>query len=163
MDQHRVSVSKDGNLFAAAHFITYGGGQAEPLHGHNYRIGVELEGPLDEHHLVFDFVRLKREVEAVAARLDHRVLLAERNPDLPLQRSADGEVVVRSGTRRYVFPERDVVILAVPNTTAEMVAGWIADRLLEAFGRDAKGLTTLEVELEETTGQSAFVRRDLAG
>lgn len=163
MDQFRVAVSKDGNLFAAAHFITYADGQAEPLHGHNYRIGVELTAPLDDHHLVFDFVRLKREVEAVAAELDHRVLLAAGNPDLPVERTSDGEVVVRSGTDRYVFPARDVVVLDVPNTTAEMVATWITDRLLELLGADADPLTHIEVELEETMGQSAFVRRELPG
>ena len=163
MDQFRISVSKDGNLFAAAHFITYGGAWAEPLHGHNYRVGAELAGPLDEHHLVFDFVRLKRELKSVAARLDHRVLLAARNPDLPLERTDGGEVVVRSGSSRYVFPERDVVVLDVPNTTAEMIAGWIADRLLERLGEAASPLTRLEVEVEETTGQSAIVRRSLSG
>ena len=161
MDRYRIAVSKDGNLFAAAHFITYGDGQAEPLHGHNYRIGAELSAPLDDHHLVFDFVRLKREIEAVAAELDHRVLLAARNPALPVERSTDGEVVVRSGSDRYVFPARDVVVLDVPNTTAEMIAAWIADRLLERLGVDAGPLTLIEVELEETTGQSAIVRREL--
>lgn len=162
MDQYRIAVSKDGNLFAAAHFITYADGQAEPLHGHNYRIGAELYAPLDEHHLVFDFVRLKREIEAVAAELDHRVLLAARNPALPVERTAEGEVVVRSGSDRYVFPARDVVVLDVPNTTAEMIAAWVADRLLERLGADADPLTLIEVEVEETTGQSAIVRRELS-
>lgn len=161
MDQFRIAVSKDGNLFAAAHFITYADGQSEPLHGHNYRIGAEVGGPLDDHHLVFDFVRLKREIEAVAAELDHRVLLADRNPRLPIEHSPDGQVVVRSGADHYVFPARDVVVLDIPNTTAEMIAAWIADRLLERLGSDSAPLTHIEIELEETTGQSAHVRREL--
>ncbi len=164
MDQFRIRVSKDGNLFAAAHFITYGGERAEPLHGHNYRIGAAVSGPLDDHALVFDFVRLKRELEAVAAELDHRILLAARNPTLPIER-IDGptgrEIVVRGDGGRYVFPAGDVVVLDVANTTAELIAGWIADRLLDRLGDDAHDLTRLEVELEETTGQSAIVRRDL--
>ena len=164
MDQFRVKVSKDGNLFAAAHFITYGGDRAEPLHGHNYRVGATLSGPLDRHYLVFDFVRLKRELEQVAGELDHRVLLAAENAALPLERR-DGpsgpEVEVRGETVRYVFPADDVVVLPIANTTAELIAGWIADRLLERLGDDADRLTGLEVELEETTGQSALVRRDL--
>lgn len=164
MDQFRVSVSKDGNLFAAAHFITYGDNGAEPLHGHNYRIGATVSGPLDRHSLVFDFVRLKRELEAVAAELDHRVLLAANNPALPVERQ-DGpsgpEVVVRGRGGRYVFPPDDVVVLDVANTTAELIAAWIADRILERLGDEARDLTGIEVELEETTGQSAIVRRDL--
>jgi len=161
MDEFRIAVSKEGNLFAAAHFITYADGLAEPLHGHNYRIGAEVWAPLDEHHLSFDFVRLKREIEAVASELDHRILLAARNPDLPLERPSEREVVVRSGPDRYVFPARDVVVLDVPNTTAEMIAAWIADRLLAQLGDDAEPFTRIEVELEETTGQSATVRREL--
>ncbi|MFW6089100.1 MAG: 6-pyruvoyl trahydropterin synthase family protein [Gemmatimonadota bacterium] len=163
MDLFRIAVSKDGNQFAAAHFITYDDGRPEPLHGHNYRIAATLSGPLDDHHLVFDFVRLKREIERVAAQLDHRVLLAAHNPALPVERSADGEVVVRSGSDRYVFPARDVVVLDVPNTTAEMIAAWIADRLLERLADEAGRLERIEVELEETTGQSAIVRRELSG
>lgn len=164
MDEFRIRVSKDGNLFAAAHFITFGGERAEPLHGHNYRVGATLSGPLDRHSLVFDFVRLKRELEGVAGELDHRVLLAAENADLPLERR-DGpsgpEVEVRGEGGRYVFPAADVVILPVANTTAELIAGWIADRLLERLGDDAGQLTALDVEVEETTGQSALVRRDL--
>lgn len=163
MDQFRISVSKDGNVFAAAHFITYADGQAERLHGHNYRVGAELHGPLDAHHLVFDFVRLERELRAIAARLDHRVLLAAGNPGLPLDRSAEGEISVAHRGRRYVFPADDVLVLDVPNTTAELIAGWIADRLVESLGEAAASLTRLAVEVEETTGQSAVVDRDLGG
>lgn len=160
MDQFRIKVSKDAQLFAAAHFITYREGGAEPLHGHNYRVGAEASGPLDEHHLVFDFVRLKGELDAVAAELDHRVLLAADNPSLPIERDED-EVRVRAPRGRYVFPADDVVVLPIPNTTAEMIAAWIADRLLERLGAAARPLARLEIEVEETTGQSAIVRRDL--
>jgi 6-pyruvoyltetrahydropterin/6-carboxytetrahydropterin synthase len=162
MDQFRICINKKQILFAAAHFITFGEGTAESLHGHNYRAGVSLAGPLDAHHLVFDFVRLKRELEQVVLDLDHRTLLAAGNASLPVE-TTSGEVVVRAGERRYVFPATDVVILDVPNTTAEMLAAWIADRLLERLGPDAEGLTEIEVEVEESDGQSAFCRRALPG
>lgn len=162
MDQFRIAISKEQILFAAAHFITYGDGTAEALHGHNYRAGVSIAGPLDPHHLVFDFVRLKRELEQVVGELDHRTLLASGNPLLPLE-AADGEIVVRAKERRYVFPASDVRVLDLPNTTAEMLAAWIADRLLERLGTDAAGLTEIEIEVEESNGQSAFCLRPLPG
>ena len=40
----RVQVSKDYLVFASAHFITFRGHQCETLHGHNYRVGVAVEG-----------------------------------------------------------------------------------------------------------------------
>ena len=44
----RVQVSKDYLVFASAHFITFRGHQCETLHGHNYRVGVAVEGSVDE-------------------------------------------------------------------------------------------------------------------
>ena len=40
-----VRVTKDFLVFSAAHFITFAGDQCERLHGHNYRVEVQAEGP----------------------------------------------------------------------------------------------------------------------
>jgi 6-pyruvoyltetrahydropterin/6-carboxytetrahydropterin synthase len=163
MREYSITVSKDYLVFAAGHFITYGGGKCESLHGHNYRAGVAVRGELDEHALVFDFVVLKRELEAIIEPLDHRMLLPTDNARLAIRR-ADGAVHVRHGERLYVFPERDVVQLPIPNTTAEMLASWISDRLLERLEeRGTTGVREVEVEVEESFGQSAFCRRGLGG
>ena len=42
-----IWVAKENLKFSAAHFIAYPGFR-EPLHGHNYQIGVRVEGHLDE-------------------------------------------------------------------------------------------------------------------
>lgn len=159
MDEFRVRIDKHEVLFAAAHFITYGDSTAEPLHGHNYRVGLTVTGPLDEHSLVVDFVLLKRELGAIAQQLDHRVLLARRNRMLRVDPEDEGEVVVRCGGDRYVFPRRDVVLLDIENTTAELLARWIADELASRLGSVASALSELAVEVEESYGQSAICRR----
>lgn len=163
MDRFRVRIDKHEVLFAAAHFITYGDGRAEPLHGHNYRTGVSVAGPLDEHSLVMDFVRLKHELSEIGKQLDHRTLIARRNPVLRVEEVEDREVIIHSGENRYVFPRRDVALLDIENTTAEMLASWIADRLQERLGDACALLTELEVEVEESYGQSAICRRAPAG
>ncbi|MEJ2483434.1 MAG: 6-carboxytetrahydropterin synthase [Gemmatimonadota bacterium] len=162
MNAYRITVSKEHLVFAAGHFITYGGGECETLHGHNYRSGVTLSGGMDENALVFDFVLLKRELESIVGPLDHRMLLPSANPLLEIQ-TADGEVHVRHGERHYLFPEADVVILPIQNTTAEMLATWILDRLVERMAaRGASSVHEIEVEVEESFGQSAFCRRRVA-
>jgi len=161
MNDYRVTVSKDYLVFAAGHFITYGEGTCETLHGHNYRAGVTLWGNLDEHGLVFDFVALKREMLAILELLDHQMLLPTDNPYLEIA-NVDGEIEVRSGATRYLFPEQDVTVLPIPNTTAELIAAWIVDRLLERLAmRGAIGARRVEVEVEESFGQSAFCHRRL--
>ena len=65
----RVQVSKDYLVFASAHFITFRGHQCESLHGHNYRVGVMVEGDVDAECLfVLDFSVLKRIVRELAGR-----------------------------------------------------------------------------------------------
>ncbi len=58
-ETYQVHVTKDYLVFSAAHFITYGGDNCERLHGHNYRVQAEAEGPLDENHYVIDFIVLR--------------------------------------------------------------------------------------------------------
>src|SRR5689334_17912388 len=86
MESFRIHVAKDYLVFSAAHFITYGG-LCEALHGHNYRVGVVLEGALDENWYVFDFVTLKRLMKRLVDQLDHRMLLPLDNPLIALAES----------------------------------------------------------------------------
>jgi len=161
INDYRVTVSKDYLVFASGHFITYGGGTCEPLHGHNYRAGVTLWGGLDQHALVYDFVALKREMLAILKPLDHRMLLPTGNPNLSIT-AGDGEIEVRTDSARYLFPEADVTVLPILNTTAELIATWIVDRLLERLDLNGVGgIHQIEVEVEESFGQSAFCRRRL--
>ena len=162
MNDYRVTVSKDFLVFASGHFITYGDGTCEPLHGHNYRAGVTLWGDLDRHALVYDFVTLKRDMVAIIGLLDHRMLLPTDNPQISIA-VAEGEIEVRTGSVRYVFPEQDVIVLPISNTTAELIATWILDRLIERLDeRGVGGIHQVEVEVEESFGQSAFCRRRVA-
>jgi 6-pyruvoyltetrahydropterin/6-carboxytetrahydropterin synthase len=161
MSRYRVRVEKDQTVFSAGHFITYDGHQCEPLHGHNYRAAVSLEGPLDENAYVFDFTRLKRILKAIADRLDHRMLLPARSERIVVVEEGPSVTATYRG-KRYVFPGEDVALLPIPNTTAECLATWIAGELraaLETAG--ARGITALEVEVEESFGQRAIYREDL--
>ena len=74
--EYRVTVTKDYLVFASAHFITFAGHRCEPLHGHNYRVAVALEGALDEESwYVVDFSELKRIMRQLCDEIDHKVLL----------------------------------------------------------------------------------------
>jgi 6-pyruvoyltetrahydropterin/6-carboxytetrahydropterin synthase len=162
MGEHRIRVEKDYTVFSAAHFITYDGHQCEGLHGHNYRAAAGLEGALDENAYVFNFVPLKRALRDVVSRLDHKMLLPEHNPLLAIE--ADHEsigVVYPSRHKRYVFPREEVVLLPIPNTTAEMLAAWICGQLRQALGEhETRGLRAIEVEVEESFGQRAIYREE---
>jgi len=160
----RVSVSKDYLVFASAHFITFEGHRCEGLHGHNYRVRVTVEGGLDEEvWFVFDFVELKAIMRKLCDAIDHLVLLPTRSTRVGIEETGDSIAVSVDGTPRYVFPRRDCALLPVPNTTVEMLAQMLTDRLqAELSARGASGLTAIEMEVEENFGQSAVCRVELA-
>jgi len=155
MSGYRVTVGKEALVFAAAHFITFGTDGCEALHGHNYRVGVQLSGELGRDSLVYDFVALKRDMQSLLDELDHRVMLPASNAQLALDVGA-GRVEVRHSTRRYVFPESDVVLLPVSNTTAERIAEHLGRRMQDLLGTAwGDRIFRIEVEVEEAPGQSA--------
>jgi len=158
--EFRVSVTKDSFVFASAHFITYQGHKCETLHGHNYRVGVVLEGGIDpESWYVYDFVTLKRVMRRICDEIDHRVLLPLHNPKIEI-RVEDGMVsVFYEGKQRYLFPQRDCAMLPVPNTTVEMLARYLATRLRAELDPPGTSLLrVVEIEVEENFGQSAIYR-----
>ena len=158
MSEHfKVRVTKDHLVFCSGHFISYEGDKCERLHGHNYRTTVEVEGELDRNQYVFDFIALKNQTKAITDELDHRMLLATRNPLIAVE-EGPRSVQVRYRDREWVFPRDDCVLLPIENTTAELIARYIAGRLRDAL-QTHHGFVpeVLRVEVEENVGQSATV------
>ena len=161
--EFRVAVTKDNLVFASAHFITFAGHRCEGLHGHNYRARVTVEGELDEESwFVFDFVVIKRIMRGLCDEIDHKVLLPLQNPKIQIGEEGESVTVAYEGTPRYVFPKKDCALLPITNTTVEMLAEMLAGRFraeLETMG--ARGLTVIEMEIEENFGQTAVYREKL--
>jgi 6-pyruvoyltetrahydropterin/6-carboxytetrahydropterin synthase len=157
----RVHVAKDYIGFSSAHFITFAGHRCESLHGHNYRVAVGFTGSLDpESWYVFDFVSVKHLMKRLCDEIDHKVLLPLHNPKLGVTESGDAILVDYEGTPRYRFPRLDCALLAIPNTTVEMLAQYFVGRVKSELGVHAARLASVEVEVEESIGQSAFYRED---
>jgi 6-pyruvoyltetrahydropterin/6-carboxytetrahydropterin synthase len=154
-EQYKVRVTKDHLVFCSGHFISYEGDRCERLHGHNYRTAVEVEGDLDPNRYVFDFIALKHRTKAITDELDHRMLLATRNPHIRVE-EGPGSVRVRYREREWLFPREDCVLLPIENTTAELLARYIGQRLVEDLRRQHQYQPrVLRVEVEENIGQSA--------
>lgn len=159
MERYRVRVANDSLVFSAAHFITVGKNTCERLHGHNYRVAAEIQGPLDAHQCVVDFVTLRAILRSLLDELDHRMLLPAAHPLIGVT-ADDREVLVSWDNRRWVFPRDDCALLPVANTTAESLAQYLGQRLSHQL-LDRLGIQPdmLRIEVGECAGQSAIWER----
>jgi 6-pyruvoyltetrahydropterin/6-carboxytetrahydropterin synthase len=152
-ESYHIRIEKERLVFSAAHFITFAGDVCERLHGHNYHVAAELHGPLDENSYVVDFIAVRDALQQIVDELDHRVLLPTQHPTIRVAEHG-AEVVVTHGDKRWAFPDGDCVLLPVANTTAELLARYIAGKLLLALaGRTPTPPTRLEIAVDECDGQ----------
>lgn len=155
MESWSIHLQKEAFKFSAAHFLIFPDGTAERLHGHNYRVFVELEAALSTHGLVLDFKRVKPVVRELVDELDEHWLLPAEHPLLTLTTRDDGVVEVRFGERYYAAPSADVLVLPINNISAENLSTWIGRELLRRLTERFPDLVVRELQcaVEETSGQ----------
>ena len=150
--RYKIRLAKEDFKFSVAHFTIFGEACAERLHGHNYRMIVEVAGPaINELGLLIDLGPLKRSIRSLCATLDSKTLVPEKCPLLEVARR-EGSVDVRFEDRSYSFPDGDTLLLPILNTTLEELALYSWQRLASELDRSL--LVELSVEVAETPGQS---------
>jgi 6-pyruvoyltetrahydropterin/6-carboxytetrahydropterin synthase len=97
--------------FSAAHRLTFHKGQCKNLHGHNWKVEIQIQS-LNYDNMVVDFGLLK---QFVKDSFDHKVLVYEQD-DILLQRT--------DGMTRAVLPFE---------TTAENIAKFLSVAIKEQF------------------------------
>jgi 6-pyruvoyltetrahydropterin/6-carboxytetrahydropterin synthase len=164
-ERYDVQLRKAVHVFSAGHFITLTDDICEPVHGHNWTVGVNVGGIPDAHGMVVDFIALRDAVTAVVARLDHKMLLPAENPRLAVATArgplgGDEVTVTFCDRRRWVFPADECVILPVANTTAEWLARWIGRNVAESLAASGHAAPpALRVSVDECLGQEGIWER----
>lgn len=144
-------------VFSAAHFITFDLASeaevCESLHGHNYGVRVEIEGPLNHQAYVVDFIALRDQMMRLTSKLDHKMLLPQRHPSIAVSKEGE-EIVARYRDRRWIFPEDNCVLLPIANTTAELLAHYLGDQLLDWLKDEQRcQVNRITVSIDENHGQ----------
>lgn len=155
MPSFHIRIANDDLVFCAGHFITFDDGKCERLHGHTYRVAAEVHGPLDENQCVVDFLAVRNALKVIIAELDHRMLLPTEHPTIHVS-ARSGEIEATFADRRWVFPKDNCLILPIVNTTTELLAQYVAERLraaIDALGGGVPGM--VRVEIAEGSGASA--------
>ena len=115
------------------HRLPFHSGGCQNIHGHSYRMRVELEGSLDENGMVIDYFDLKEIVEPIVARIDHSFLCDDRDEQMLA-------FFAINPLKHVVVPFR---------TTAENITSWMISQIAERLTA-YPNLTRLSIRLMET-------------
>lgn len=128
----KTKIAKDF-IWEMSHRLTFHNGPCKNIHGHSYKLRVEIEGELDDNSMILDYYDLEKVVKPIVNELDH-AFLVDKNDDVMLP------FLVENGFKH-------VVINNV--TTAENMVTFFIDKFAPEF-RKFDNLDTLMVQVYET-------------
>ena len=123
-----------------AHRLPFHEAGCRNVHGHSYRMTIELLGEPQQTGMVLDYLDLKKIVDPLVEEIDHAFLCDESDTLM----------------RDFLLSSKLKVVFVRFPTTAENIARWFFERLSEIF-MQMKNLTELRVRVEETERTSAEV------
>jgi len=144
--------------FSACHFIP-NHPKCGCLHGHTYAISVRIEGE-QVGDFIIDFERVKGIVNELCDRLDHRVLIAEKDSRLRIGKKKEVSVEIIESNKRYVLPSEDVVFLPTTSVSAEDLCKYFNSGIAKAL-RGVDNIKKIHVRVDEGIGQGAGCEIDM--
>jgi 6-pyruvoyltetrahydropterin/6-carboxytetrahydropterin synthase len=140
--------------FSACHFIP-NHPKCGCLHGHTYAVSVRVEG--EQHgEFILDFEVLKNIVNRLCDTLDHRVIIAEKDQRLKIEKGDAVTIEIAQSKKRYVLPSEDIVFLPAASVSAEDLCKHFTENIAKALrAKGADNVTKLHVRVDEGIGQGA--------
>jgi 6-pyruvoyltetrahydropterin/6-carboxytetrahydropterin synthase len=140
--------------FSACHFIP-NHPKCGCLHGHTYAVSVRIEGDQKDEFII-DFETVKGIVNRICDRLDHRVLIAEKDPRLLITKNESVSIEIIESKKKYVLPFEDIMFLPTKSVSAEDLCKYFILNLAKALelGK-ADNITKIHIRVDEGIGQGA--------
>jgi 6-pyruvoyltetrahydropterin/6-carboxytetrahydropterin synthase len=115
------------------HRLPFHTGGCANIHGHSYKLWVEIEGSADENGMLMDYGDMKRLVAPVIEPLDHAFMCDE-----------DDDIM------KAFLATTDFKRVFVPfHSTAENLAEYLLEQLWNVFSRQQR-ITGIRLRLQET-------------
>lgn len=128
-NHHSISVAIDkiAAHFSASHALISDDIE-EGLHGHNYQVGIEIEGKPDSDDIIIDFLYLDKMLNNLLSEWDHYVLLPLNNPNMEIN-VRENNLDIEYGIRFYSIPNDEVKVLDCTNVTTEALTRLLGEKV----------------------------------
>lgn len=131
-----IRISKEFR-WEMGHRLPYHEGGCANVHGHSYRLVVELTAEPDEQGMVMDYGDVSRAVKPILAELDHSYMIDPSDAEM-----------------RATLEGLGLKMVEVPfHSTAENIAAWLLERLEPALA--GPRIQELVVRVHETASTMA--------
>jgi len=124
------------------HRLQYHEGLCRNIHGHSYRLWVEIEGEPDERGMVMDYSDMKQIVTPVLAEIDHCFMCAESDARM----------------KEFLAGSNFKVVYVQFETTAENIASYLLEKLWMRFGKLDR-IVSLRLQVCESQNTYAAVEK----
>jgi len=119
-----MKVGVEGFTFDSSHYTKGSSEKCLNLHGHTFRLDVEIEGEIDpQTGMIIDFTILKNAVKEILSDYDHKLVIPKKDEDN----------IILSGPFH-----KSIKTIDYPEATTEYLALDIAKRLYERFKMNVK-------------------------
>ena len=125
------------------HRLPFHGGECKNLHGHSYRMWVELEGECDQNGMLIDYGEMKKLIQPVIDTIDHCFLCDEQDE------------YMKSFLKISPFK-----VVYVPfTTTAENIAEYLLEKIRNVLS-SFDNIDSIKIRLAETETSYAEILRE---
>ncbi|RMG63394.1 MAG: 6-carboxytetrahydropterin synthase [Calditrichaeota bacterium] len=133
MDIKKTVKIGDTFYWEMGHRLPYHSGGCENIHGHSYRLVVEVEGTTDRRGMVMDYYELRAIVQPILSEIDHCFMC-----------STDDQLMMA-----FLKDSPFKVVYVDFPTTAENIARYLLTRIAEKL-KTHQGIEALTVRVSET-------------
>jgi len=150
MKKEKFSVVLQGEnlVFSAAHFLTYNGTTRENIHGHNFKVTVQVSSYELENSMVIDFLILEKIVINVINELKDKLIIAQNNKNFKIEMS-EKQINLNYLDECISLPRRDCVLLPITNSSTELIASYIGKEVKKMLPNEN---ISMKISLEEAIG-----------
>lgn len=125
------------------HRLTFHKGQCYNLHGHNYKVELELEGETDKNGFIIDFDDLDNILSPVIGKLDHSLWIYSGDKILTQLIKSD---VLKEKPFKYNIMDEE--------STCENIAKWMHGQIIKLFSNN-KNIKNISIKIWETSNSFA--------
>jgi len=153
-----IEIEKSYLHFSAAHFTIFSATNRERLHGHNWRLAVEITGEVGDEGLCFDYAIYKKILKDLCAKYDEYTLIAEQSPYLIITEDDSFYYVKHDGIIQPLL-KTDTILMPIKNVTIEALSQYFLTELTKDQAHlDQLNIHAFEVRVSSGPNQWGIAR-----